>query len=101
VIEVHLYGKLRSYAPEPGAARESVVRLEPEREETVRTALERAGVAPDEVFHIFLNGSILRTENSMAPWLAYQTAEGNGLDTPVRDGDRLGLFARDMALLVV
>jgi hypothetical protein len=96
-----LYGELRSYAPGSRASVESVVRLQPHPEETVRTALERAGIACDEVFHIFLNGSILRTGNSMAPWLKYQEASGNGLDTPLQDGDRLGLFARDMALLVV
>ena len=41
------------------------------------------------------------THNSMAPWLEYQRMEGQGMDTFVRDGDRLGLFASDMALLVL
>jgi hypothetical protein len=101
MFEIHLYGKLRRYAPDARARGASVLRLQPDPDETVRTALERAGVACDDVFHIFLNGSILRTKNSMAPWLQYQQAVGPGLDTPVQDGDRLGLFARDMALLVV
>jgi hypothetical protein len=72
--------------------------------------LERVGIPPDEVCHVFLNGAILSTQNSMAPWLEYQQAggasvgrpdAGAALDTQVHDGDRLGIFAHDMALLVV
>lgn len=101
MVEVHLYGELRRHAPDSRASDESVVRLEPQPEETVRTAMERVGVSPGEVYHIFLNGAILSTQNSMAPWLKYQQAQGEGWDTRLHDGDRLGLFARDMALLVV
>lgn len=107
MIEVHLYGKLRRHAPDSRASGESVVRLEPQPEETVATVLERVGTPPRDVYHIFLNGAILATRNSMAPWLRYQQAsdelsdQASGLDTRVQDGDRLGLFARDMALLVV
>lgn len=101
MVEMHLYGKLRRHAPDARATSESVVRLKPHPEETVRTALERAGIAPDDVYHVFLNGAILSTQNSMAPWLEYQQAQGEGWDTRLRDGDRLGLFGRDMALLVV
>ena len=80
-----------------------MVRLEPQPGETVETVLERLGISPGEVYHIFLNGAILTTRNSMAPWLRYQEAGtcDRGLDAPVEPGDRLGLFARDMALLVV
>lgn len=101
MIDVHLYGELRRHAPDSRASGESVVHLEPQLEATVRTALERAGIPSDEVYHVFLNGAILSTQNSMAPWLRYQQAQGEGWDTRVDDGDRLGLFARDMALLVV
>lgn len=101
MVEMHLYGKLRCHASDTGASGESVVRLDPQPGETVRTALERADIAPDEAYHVFLNGAILTTHNSMAPWLKYQQAQGAGLDTHLRDGDRLGLFGRDMALLVV
>jgi hypothetical protein len=102
-VEIHLYGSLRRYAPDPRPDRESVVRLEPQPEETVETVLERLGISPAEVYHIFLNGAILTTRNSMAPWLRYQEASSydRGLDAPVGAGDRLGLFASDMALLVV
>jgi hypothetical protein len=101
-VEVHLYGSLRRYAANARRNRESVVRLVPRPGETVGTALERLGISPTEVYHVFLNGALVSSSNSMAPWLEYQQVRGGtGLDTPVRSGDRLGLFARDMGLLVV
>ena len=107
MIEVHLYGRLRRLAPDPRGDREAVVHLDARPGETVSSVLERLGVQTGEIAHIFLNGALLTTCNSMAPWLRYQrvredlpTCEPN-LDTPVRDGDRLGLFGRDMAMLVV
>jgi hypothetical protein len=102
MVDVHLYGKLRRYAPNPRPDRESVMRLQPGSEETVGTTLQRLGIPADEVCHVFLNGALLSTRNSMAPWLKYQSVERDvGLDTPVQAGDRLGLFAHDMGLLVV
>ncbi len=102
MVEIHLYGNLRRYALDSRPDRESVTRLEPQPEETVGTALKRVGISPDEIYHIFLNGALLSTRNSMAPWLEYQESRvGQELSTPVQAGDRLGLFARDMALLVV
>jgi len=102
MVEIHLYGNLRRYVPDSRPDRESVARLEPQPEETVRTALERLGISPDEVCHVFLNGTLLSTRNSMAPWLRYrESCVSQGLDTPVQVGDRLGLFAQDMGLLVI
>ncbi len=107
MVVAPLYGSLRRYAPDPRPDRESVVRLEPQSGETVGTLLARLNISPAEVYHVFLNGALLSTRNSMAPWLGYQQVrEGapgrdSGLDVPVQDEDRLGLFASDMALLVV
>ena len=107
MVEVHLYGRLRRYAPDPRPDRECVVRLEPRPGETVKTLLARLDIPPAEVYHVFLNGALLSTGNTMSPWLGYQQIGGGashrdeGLDVPVRSGDRVGLFARDMALLVV
>jgi len=117
MVEVHLYGSLRRHAADPRPDRESVVRLEAHDRDTVGTVLERLGVLPADVCHVFLNGVIVSTRNSMAPWLRYRQVHARtpervaadchssgpdpGLDVPVRPGDRLGLFARDMALLVV
>jgi len=110
VVEVYLYGKLRRYAPASRASGQSVVRLDVEDDETVATLLERVGVPSDDICHVFLNGAILSTKNAMAPWLKYEHADGSSvgrsdtaesLDAPVHNGDRLGIFAHDMALLVV
>lgn len=101
VIDVHLYGKLRRHTSDPRACTESVLRVKPQYGETVRTLIQSIGIDEAEICHIFLNGRLLSTENSMAPWLAYCQEKRQGLDTPVEVGDRLGLFARDMALLVV
>jgi hypothetical protein len=80
-----------------------MVQVEPQPGETVETVLGRLGISPAEVYHVFLNGALLSTQNSMAPWLRYQEAGArvHGLAVPLHPDDRLGLFARDMALLVV
>lgn len=107
MIEVRLYGRLRRLAPDPRGDREAVIRLEVRPGETVGSVLERLGVPTDEIAHVFLNGRLLTTCNSMAPWLRYQRVREDvptcepALDTPVREGDRIGLFGRDMAMLVV
>ena len=107
MVEIHLYGSLRRYAPDPRPDRESVVHLEPQPEETMGTLLEQLGISSAEIYHIFLNGALLSTRNSMAPWLGYQQVCGGapnrdlGLDAPVQDSNRVGLFASDMGLLVI
>jgi len=107
MVEIHLYGTLRRYAATPRPDRESVIRVEPGPDETVGTTLVRLGIEPAEVCHVFLNGALLSTGNSMGTWLGYQATRATvpeqvaALGTPVRPGDRIGLFARDMALLVV
>ncbi len=103
MLEIHLYGSLRRYAPDSRPDRESIVRFEPQPGDTVGTTLERLGISFEQICHVFLNGTLLSTKNSMAPWLKYQQtgARARGLDTPIQPGDRLGLFARDMGLLVI
>lgn len=103
MIEIHLYGSLRRYAPDSRPDRESVIHLAPVPAETVGRALARASIDPAEIHHIFLNGALLSTHNSMARWLEYHRPErpGQGLDTPLEPGDRLGLFGHDMPLLVI
>jgi len=104
-IEIHLYGKLRRYAPDPRADRESVVRVAFEAGNTIGAALQQAGIAEEEVCHIFLNGALFSTYNSMAPWLGYRQAQENvhrrETNVALKPGDRLGIFGHDMAALVV
>ncbi|MDW8102780.1 MAG: hypothetical protein RMK30_07885 [Anaerolineae bacterium] len=107
MVEVHLYGKLRRFGPELRGDRNTVVKLEVESGETVGDVLKRLGIPVEEIAHVFLNGRLLATRNSMAPWLRYQKVEEGfpttklDFDYPVHEGDRLGLFGRDMAMLVV
>ena len=82
MIEVHLYGRLRRVAVERSASAESVVSVEHREGDTVGSIVERIGLAHDELgSNLFVNGR-------------YAT-----IDTPVSDGDRLGLFPVDMQLL--
>lgn len=101
MIEVHLYGQLRSHAEDSRASHESILRLEYHAGETIRSLLQRAGLPREEICHVFLNGQLVTTQNTMAPWLQYREAGDLGLDTRLHEGDRLGLFAKDMGLLVV
>jgi len=82
MIEVHLYGKLRRFAADSDPRSESVVALPYRDGETVRTIVERLGIPATEL------GSNLFVSGRYAD-----------LDTPVEDGDRLGLFPDDMSLL--
>jgi uncharacterized protein YbcC (UPF0753/DUF2309 family) len=105
MVEIHLYGRLRRYADDPRPDQQSVIRLQPQPDETLETLLARLSIPTAEVYHVFLNGALLSTRNSMSPWLGYQSVRQRhrpaALDEPVRSGDRVGLFAGDMALLVV
>ncbi len=104
-IEIHLYGKLRRYAAEPRADRENIVRITLNAGATLGDVLRYANIAEEEICHIFLNGSLYATHNSMAPWLGYRQAQTNlynhNTDIVLKSGDRVGLFGHDMAALVV
>ncbi|HOT90707.1 MAG TPA: hypothetical protein PLJ78_03835 [Anaerolineae bacterium] len=104
-VEIHLYGKLRRYAPNPRADRENVLRFTLDAGETLHDILARADIAEEEVCHIFLNGTLFATRNTMAPWLGYRQAQADihnlNADVVLKPGDRLGLFGHDMAALVV
>ncbi len=106
MIEVQLYGSLRRYGDSSRSDAESTrfVSAEAGEELTLASVLEQLGIPSLEVAQVFLNGALLETCCSMAPWLGYQTiCRGcdDFLDTPIHDGDRLGLFPLKMAMLVV
>jgi sulfur carrier protein ThiS len=73
---------------------------------TLGQILERVGIDPDEVSNVFVNGCLL--PRSVYPiTLGYALAvdgplspEGY-LNAPIRPGDRLGIFPRIMASVVV
>ncbi len=107
MIEIHVYGDLRRYAPDSRAASDSVIVAATTGSETINDLLHRAGIPRQEIAQVFLNGQLLTTSCSMAPYLGYITArdcapEGKSpWETEVRDGDRLGLFPPRMSMLVV
>ncbi|MDO8691388.1 MAG: MoaD/ThiS family protein [Dehalococcoidia bacterium] len=80
-IEVHLYGKLRRLARNRRTTAGSIVNLEYRAGDTIGRALARMGIALEETSNIFLNGEL-------SAWTRLMD-----------DGDRLGIFPDDMALL--
>ena len=104
-IEVHLYGRLSQRLSEHALRHKRVLTIEAHPDETFSSLLARLRIRPEDLYTVFLNGSILVTRNGMAPWLRYQQAQENVWnwdgDIALRPGDRLGLFGEDMALLVV
>jgi hypothetical protein len=81
-LEVHLYGRLRRFAENTDPRRQSVMRVNVARGETIRRVLERSGIPVSEVgTNIFLNG------------------EYSSIDRVVEKGGRLGVFPDDMNLL--
>jgi len=82
MIEVHLYGKLRRFAPDKDPTGDSVVCVPVEEDDTILDVLVRLGVPLHEVgSNIFLN------------W------QYSGLGRRVQKGDRLAIFPDDMQLL--
>ena len=81
-MKVHLYGKLRRFAESKDPAKESVVDVEVDPEETIEQVAERIGIPREELgSNIFLDG------------------EYSDLRRPVGNAERLGLFPDDMQLL--
>jgi hypothetical protein len=103
VVEIHLYGRLRRYARDPKKGRGAVAVLARGGDETIASLLENVGIPVDEVNHIFLNAKLLATRTLAAPFMGYLQARSDPFDwdlnIPVDDGDRLGLFGRDMPIL--
>ena len=106
MIEVRLFGNLRCYGGNPKASVETIVRLPADEGKTVGQVLARMGIDPAEVSHVFLNGRLL-PRSAYPITLGYPlaaerplTPEGH-LGVPVRPGDRLGIFPRNMGVVVV
>jgi hypothetical protein len=106
VIEVRLFGDLRRYAGETGALSGVGLQVGGEGVDTVGQVLANVGIPMDEVGNVFLNGRLL--PRSLYPIsLGYPLASSSPLSmdgllsTPVKPGDRLGIFPQKMALVVV
>lgn len=106
MVSIHLYGKLRRFAPDKSAAGNSILQVTTRENETLISLLERVGIEPDELHTIFLNSKLLTTRVRIAPYLGYQQVnEENCLEweltVVIKDGDRLGLFGADVSGLII
>lgn len=104
MVEIHLYGKLRRYTPEEAETR-GLVRVEQGRDETLEELIARIGLRVEQIYHVFYNSKLLATRNTMAPYLEYRQVHADpyrwDLGIELKDGDRIGIFGRDMPALVV
>ena len=105
IVSIHLYGKLRRFVKESEAGHGNVLKVEPQPGETLEQLLVRVGIPLDKIYNIFFNAKLLATRSAMAHWIRYQQVHENPLewklDIAVKAGDRIGLFGRDMAALVI
>ena len=104
-VDIRLYGKLRRFVKESEADHDNLMRVAPQPEETVQQLLARIGIPVDELYTIFLNSKLLASRSLMAYRMGFQQVNEDPLDwnleIVVEAGDRIGLFGRDMAALVV
>jgi molybdopterin converting factor small subunit len=107
MIEVRLFGELRHHASEPNAMSGVAVYVPGGGNgTTVGTVLSGLGIDPTSVGHMFVNGRLLPRSSQPIHW-GYQLLAAEplsleaSLDYPVAEGDRVGIFANKMALVVV
>ena len=81
MIEVHLYGRLRSLVTDSKANEDTILMCDFRDNETFETFLKRLGLQPDDVGDCFINGNLAR------------------LTSVLSDGDRIGLFPFNMRLI--
>ena len=105
MIEIRVYGKLRQKSSINEIRETGILHLTPESGETLNSLLGRISVNTEDAHSIFLNAKLLAARSNMARWLRYQGTTENpldwNLDVPLNSGDRVGIFGRDMAALVV
>ena len=105
MVDIRVVGKLRRFVKEPVAGHASLMQVEPRPDETLQQLLERLEIPVDEIYTIFLNSKLLATRTLIAYRMGYQQAGENPLDwkleVALEEGDRVGLFGKDMSALVV
>ena len=84
MIEVHLYGKLRRFSDNQDPTRDSIIYIPINEDDTIKGIIKLIGIPHEELgSNIFLNGRY------------------SALERKVKDGDRLGLFPDNMAMIIV
>ena len=105
MIKIHVYGKLRKEIQADKFVNTNVLKLSPEPGDTIASVLVRADIKDSHIYSIFLNAKLAAARSGMVKWLRYHNAGPDplswDLDIPVTAGDRIGVFGRDMAALVV
>ena len=105
MVEIHLYGKLRNMSLDAASSQKGVFEINPKKGETIGLLLERLNIPVDDVYSLFVNHKLLAARSGMAMWLRHQQVNETPFDwdlnSPVKADDRIGLFGRDMAALVV
>lgn len=103
MVEIHVYGQLRGYVKDTRTDHQSVLALQPHRDETIASLLALAGIPVDEINHVFFNAKLLASRSRAAPYMGYVQSRSSAMDwnleIPVKDGDRIGLFGMDMPVL--
>jgi hypothetical protein len=105
MVKIHLFGKLRRYAKNTDTGDNYVIKISPRTDETIESLLDRVEISTEEIYSIFFNRKLLAARSGMARWIGHRQVRANPFDwdlnVPVKSGDRIGLFGRDMAALVV
>jgi len=105
MIEIRIYGKLRQVARDIPTDSDNVIRVSPKPNETLAALLARLDIPVEKIYSIFFNSKLLAARSGMASMVGYPQVRGNpydwDLNVAVNPTDRIGLFGRDMAALVV
>ena len=105
MVEIRIYGKLRRYAQDIPIDSDNVIRVSPDPGETLETLLARLDIPVEKIYSIFFNSKLLAARSGMASMVGYRQVRENpynwDLNIAVNPSDRIGLFGRDMAALVV
>jgi hypothetical protein len=81
MIEIHLYGNLRTLVSGSNASEDTVLKVEFVENETFVQLVTRLGLKPEDLGDCFINGNLAKSDHVMA------------------DSDRVGLFPFNMVLL--
>ena len=105
MAEIRIYGKLRRYTKDLPTDSQNAIRISTGSDETLETLLARLNIPVDEIYSIFFNSKLLAARSGMASIVGYRQVGGNpynwDLNIAVNHSDRIGLFGRDMAAMVV
>ena len=105
MIEIRFFGKLRKQAKDQEIRETGLLRVPTGPQETMESIFHRLNISPEDIYTIFLNSKLVAARSNMVKWLGYQQACTNplawDLNIKLISGDRIGIFGRDMAALVV